>query len=402
MSETPPSGGVAVFGEIAEDVPPCDSAAMAQRVPISTLLSQALVAFTIEFDNEAEHRLPHRTTEHGRTGTSGYAPWLVSMAMWLNCMRYVGEQGIRLGEMERQARTGTNLDGMVRWGYISLAPDPADRRAKPPKKDWMVRAKPGGREAQRIWGPLFGEIEARWRERFGPAAIDGLRSALAGIAAQLSPDLPDCLPILGYGLFSAGGTAKDRRGERGLADDGARATSVEDLFLPVLLARVLLAFAIEFEQQSDVSLAISANMLRVLDERPTAIRNLPELTGVSKELVAVATGWLARSGYAVIAPAPPPDRGKQIRLNERGLLAQEKGRQLVAALEKQYDSRCPQQMSQLRDILQPIVQDGTREYSPLFAGLEPYPDCWRARVRQPPVLPHYPLVTHRGGYPDGS
>jgi hypothetical protein len=34
-------------------------------LPLSALLSQALVAYTIEFDNEAEHRLPHRTTSHG-------------------------------------------------------------------------------------------------------------------------------------------------------------------------------------------------------------------------------------------------------------------------------------------------------------------------------------------------
>jgi hypothetical protein len=38
--------------------------------PLPTLLSQALVAHTIELDNEAEHRLPHRTTEQG----SGDAP----------------------------------------------------------------------------------------------------------------------------------------------------------------------------------------------------------------------------------------------------------------------------------------------------------------------------------------
>ena len=40
--------------------------------------------------------------------------------------------------------------------------------------------------------------------------------------------------------------------------------------------------------------------------------------------------------------------------------------------------------------------------SPLFAGLEPYPDGWRAAVRPPATLPHYPMVLHRGGYPDGS
>src|SRR5438034_306366 len=51
-------------------------------LPLSALLSQALVAYTIEFDNEAEHRLPHRTTSHGASGPGDGAPvpWLVSLA----------------------------------------------------------------------------------------------------------------------------------------------------------------------------------------------------------------------------------------------------------------------------------------------------------------------------------
>jgi hypothetical protein len=40
--------------------------------------------------------------------------------------------------------------------------------------------------------------------------------------------------------------------------------------------------------------------------------------------------------------------------------------------------------------------------SPLLAGLEPYPDNRRAAVPAPVTLPHYPMVLHRGGYPDGS
>lgn len=42
------------------------------------------------------------------------------------------------------------------------------------------------------------------------------------------------------------------------------------------------------------------------------------------------------------------------------------------------------------------------EPAPLFGGLEPYPDNWRAAVRPPLILPHYPMVLHCGGYPDGS
>lgn len=38
----------------------------------------------------------------------------------------------------------------------------------------------------------------------------------------------------------------------------------------------------------------------------------------------------------------------------------------------------------------------------LFGGLEPYPGNWRASVRRPATLPYFPVVLHRGGYPDGS
>src|SRR6202020_2712997 len=87
-------------------------------LPLTTLLSQALVAYTIEFDNEAEHRMPHRTTRGGQPGLRNV--WLVSMAMWLNCMQYVTGEPMLVTELEQRARTGTNLGGMRRWGYVVL------------------------------------------------------------------------------------------------------------------------------------------------------------------------------------------------------------------------------------------------------------------------------------------
>ena len=86
---------------------------MVERPSLTALLSQALVAFTIEFDNEAEHRMPHRTATRGRA-SSGDGPWLASMVMWFNCMRYVGETPITVMELARRARTRTNLAGMER------------------------------------------------------------------------------------------------------------------------------------------------------------------------------------------------------------------------------------------------------------------------------------------------
>jgi hypothetical protein len=63
-------------------------------LPLSALLSQVLVAFSIEFDNEFEHRVPHRTTNHGSTGDLASVPWLVSMTMWLQMLRFVPDEGM--------------------------------------------------------------------------------------------------------------------------------------------------------------------------------------------------------------------------------------------------------------------------------------------------------------------
>ena len=100
------------------------------------------MAFIIEFDNEFEQQMPHRTSGHGWTPGKNKVPWLVSTAMWSTCMRFVGNGGITVGELARRARTGTNLAGMQRWGYITVAPDPADTRPKPPPADWASMPPP--------------------------------------------------------------------------------------------------------------------------------------------------------------------------------------------------------------------------------------------------------------------
>jgi len=99
---------------------------MTASLPLPTLLSQVVVAFIIEFDNEFEHRTPHRTT----LDRSGTGTWLTLMVMWWNCMRFAREEGITVGELEDLARTQTNWNGMERWGYIVVAPDPGRHPAK--------------------------------------------------------------------------------------------------------------------------------------------------------------------------------------------------------------------------------------------------------------------------------
>ena len=365
-------------------------------LPLSTLLSQVLVAFTIEFDNESERQMPHRTTQQGSTAGSLHAPWLVSLVMWSNCMRFVGDQGVRVAQLEDLARTTTNLNGMERWGYVVVRPDPADSRSKPPRSDWVIRATPAGRKAQEIWRPLFAAIEKRWQARFGKEEIDRLRESLRALTNQIDVELPDCLPILGYGLFSRA----SQRKQRPLVESEDGITS--RLPLSGLLSRVLLAFAIEFEGESDLSLSISANIVRVLDEQIVRVRDLPLLTGVSKEAIRMAMGVLQKKGIARVETDPAGSRAKVARLTPKGREAQETYYQLANIIEERWQARFgPHTIRSLRASLERLVGGSSPQLSPLFRGLEPHPEGWRASVQKPQTLPHYPMVLHRGGFPDG-
>ncbi len=378
----------------------------ASPLPLSALLSAALVAFTIEFDNAAELAIPNRTTDHAHAPPSG-GVWLVSMAMWLNCMRYVGDEPVTLGEVARLARARTNLDGMRRWGYVTVDPGPGDPSYKARRDTLVLRATKRGLRARAVWEPLTATIEQHWRDRFGAAEIDGLRAALQQLAASLGPWLPDCLPILGYGLYSRGGGPREDRYRDAAAAYEQDAERHEDedvsaLALPWLLARVLLALAIEYERESRIALAIAANLLRVLDERGVRLRDLPRLTGVSKEALAMATGFTGRADVTSIEADPDGGRWKVVRLTPKGRVSRDLYADRLASLEERWRQRFGgDTLAGLRASLERLAGSGGPG-SPLFAGLEPGPQNWRADVRPPQTLPHFPMVLHRGGYPDGS
>jgi hypothetical protein len=345
---------------------------MESRLPLSALLSQPLVAFIIEFDNEFEHRVPHRTSDFGSTPGARHAPWLVSMAIWSQFLRSVPEDGIPVRELQRLI----GLDNKAMkfwltrtgewWQYIFL-----DENA-------IVHPTPGGRKALTEWRPLTGLIEGRWRERFGDETVGKLCETLGVVARCLGAELPGSLPILGYGLFS----------------NKPSLSGPSDPWLPSFLSKVLLAFAIEFERAAEVSLAISANVLRLVGDDGIRIRDLPQLAGVSKEAIAMSTGFLEKHG---LAKTESSSRTKMLTLTQEGRDARARYHNMVRQIEAAWLERVPDGgLVRLRDLLEGMTGE------PLFRGLKPYPDGWRASVASPTVLPHYPMLLHRGGFPDGS
>jgi DNA-binding MarR family transcriptional regulator len=342
-------------------------------------LSAAFVAFTAEVDDAAEARVAHSTTRGGRGG----GPWLVSLAMWENCLRWLPEDGLSVAELIATARTPTNFAGMRRWGYIEI--EGMGRGTKgPPKQDAVVRLRKRGVREQRLWEPLPAEIEGRWAERFGDEFRE-LRAALIALVEALEPGLPDTMPIVRHGWLT-------RREEDPKRRPGPIA--IADLGLDSLLARPLTALALEYEASGRLSLALSTNLLAALGREPTPLRDLPDATGIQREQIDNAVGYLERASLAEVVPTPGAKRGKSVALTARGEEARAATDRKLSGLEAKWEERHGESLARVRDALSPL--------SGQLAVIEHPPGTWRAESKPLARLPRFPLVTHRGGFPDGA
>jgi hypothetical protein len=302
-------------------VPPAPS-----RLPLPTLLSHVLVAYTMEFDNLAELRLPHHTNDDDRAERAD-TPWLVSYVCWANVLDYVGPDGLTVATLRERARTDRLLlEGLCRWRYLRLIPARgevphetvprhdvgADHPPRPPRpRDLACAALPPGRALAQ---PL--------RRRCGRSPPP----ALATIFTRLPRNPPAFLPVV-Y-------PTQNGKAEATPVGPPSHPVGADTADLVTLLAGVLLSFTTDFEAESRLSLPISANTLRVLGREPRRLRDLPRLTGGSKESNAMCMGFLERRDCAVIEPDPAASRGQVIRLTDRGVLARAKYERLLAATEE--------------------------------------------------------------------
>ena len=362
-------------------------------LPLSTLLGQVVVACTIELDNEFERRFQE----------AGGGARVTSLTMWSNLLRFIGD-GITVRELVAavglpKSTVLSRVGGIERWRYASVGPAAGKRAgrgsARGVKDEWVVQLTPAGRRAAGIWPALPGEIEARWRERFGAAEIDELAGALRAVDERVDAALPEYLPVVSstHGMALEFGHQQRQPGS--------------DLPLILLLAQALMAYTLDFEGGSALSLPLSANVFRVLDRDGVPVRELPSLTGISKEAVAVSLTSLARTDYVLVEGAPASKR--TIRLTAAGETLRAAQRRLNARVGKRWAARFGTNVVEpLRAALERIL-----DHPELSAGLTPYPDGWRASkpyahrtqaVLSDPrgSLPHHPMVLHRGGWPDGS
>lgn len=374
---------------------------MPEDVPLPAQLSSAFVAMAVEIDNAAEKHIAHHTTSFGNSGGRG-SVWLASIAMWFTAIRaLVDVDSLTVAEVRDRTGLNTNVDGLRRWGYITVngIGRRLDGHTRPiPRPGSVLALTRRGRDAASVWGPLPTAVEQRWRVRFGSAAVDRVRDALSVVVRREDRGLPDYLPILGVGLWAERHRAAPLRVANRTAVD-APDEQAEPLIS--LLARVLLALTLDYEADSRLALPVWANGLRLLADEPTPVRDLPARAGVGTEAMTMVLTQLQLAGCVDITSIPG-HRGRQARLTEPGQRARSAATRRVAELGQERAAGSSTAVEELRAALHPLVVDGTRSGSPLFTGLNPSPENWRADIPPPPCLPWYPLVLHRGGYPDGN
>lgn len=359
-----------------------ESKPAAARRPISALLSQIIVAFTVEVDNEFERQMAQ----------AGYPGARLSLVVWFNLMRFIPERGISVRELVassllEQSQIKFMLGCLERWGFVTLEPGAESAKKGTLKlsakrgflvrdgfgsgrgigNDWTVRlTDTRGASAHSIWPELPGKIEQRWHARFGSGEIRRLRDSLQHVVDGGDLELPQ-----GF-VDVRERTAKfpPRRDEKG-----------SEFPLPALLAQALLVFALEFETESRVPLALCASMLRVLGDAPVRESDIARLTGSSPETSGI--GWQVKP-YIMVEADPSAKRGKAIRLSPRGMAAQDIYRQLTAEIEKRWQVRFGRrQIENLRESLLVLLNAEKGDHPLLSEGLIPPPGTVRAGEQIP-------------------
>lgn len=280
-------------------------------IPLSTLLAQALVAYTIEFDDLAEQRVLHGTTVGGHAGIRAGGVWFTSQVMWTNFIRHLDKKGRPVRDVQALACLSENaiksrLHHLEWWSYLTFAKDPKDTRAKPRYLDQLVMLTPNGEKAAKSWAPIGAEVDKRWNMRFGKAKLDPFVKALRRLVAAEAPDLPDFMPVVDYG--------DGMRATLVMPDESPARTPLAKLDISALVSRALLALTLEYEQSSEISLTAAANVLRVIDDGGTSLKELPLKAGVAKEGQNALVNFLKKKGLLSIGA----DKAKTLKLTAKG------------------------------------------------------------------------------------
>lgn len=338
---------------------------------LSALLSQALVAFTLEVDNEFEMGMK----------SEGYDGISLSLVLWLSVFQFIDDGGLTVRELSRAAVVAEStlkfkLGCLERWRFIELEFDPigetSGRRdgwgsGRGIRSSWIVRLTPRGDAAKGVWPPLTGRVERRWENRFGSEAMAEMRGVLQQLVDSRDLDLPLFLPSPELSEIKLPPRSTS-----------STASSAE---LPTLLSQALLLFRVEFDRQSRLPIDICASAIRVLGAVPIREAEIPRLTGGSSESTGI--GWQLKP-YIVVEPDPEAKRGKVVSLSTKGLAMQALYKKLNVQIERGWESRFGDSViDRLRASMEGLFRPGPDGRPLISEGLVPAAGTVRSGLAGP-------------------
>ena len=173
-----------------EDWPvvPRDAGSDARHLPLPALLSQALAAFTIDYEWDI----------------AGYGAGLLATS---NLLQFIGDDGMPLARASALGEVrGNGKAGLERHLVVVVAP------GKPRDGSRLVHLTPKGRRARDSYAYLLMAVERDWQQRYGDCIV-ALREALESLDRDFDDDLPNypsTTAWLWHSMNTASGVARAR------------------------------------------------------------------------------------------------------------------------------------------------------------------------------------------------
>jgi hypothetical protein len=269
--------------------------------------------------------------------TGAERPGIPSLDLWFNLLRVLDESGVERSGLPTSLRlskraVSTRISTAKRYGWIE------ERRLG--RGNISVRLTELGLKATARWKSVETSAEKAWREGIGPGRADGLLTALKEVVANLPLEHPH-YPA-SYGPADA--NIIGRNGVDWKAVPRLSADSVSGLPAAALIAQVLVAFSMAYEERSPVAFSLSASIVMRIPAEGVSAHELGNSVGVSA---------LVRHGFLHLSGA---GRQALVHLTPRGTAVKTEHEELISAVESEWRSRFgAARIAALRSALEKII-----------------------------------------------
>lgn len=269
---------------------------MAERLPLTALLSQLITVINADF-------------EQAGAGSNS----MPSLAVWSNVLQHLDGEGTDLGALRTRSCLSKRalrvaLGRLEKRGLLAVE---NDHRTK------IVRPTPEGMNARDSFKTLVESIEKRW------STHTQLRKSLEQLVEQLELDHPHYPSQYG----TADPTVTGGPGQDWSAVSRSNRDNIAELPLSALVSQALMAFTIEYEQQNG-PLAWSANVLRFVG-KGLPLDDLPPTR--------VSLGTMERHGAIRITESVRG--GRRIVMTAGGRRLQERAGDVLVMIEESWRER---------------------------------------------------------------